>query len=327
MSSTSWSEVGLYRKCPKAHDYRYRQSLQAKRPIIPMFVGKILHEMLDAHVNAKRLTNVSKDAWDVLEEYADKYKTFFAEEQEEYGDIPGNCERLFESYLHRYKNDELTYEGSEEFVAADLISGKGEGIRLVGYLDKIAIDAAKRRWLMDHKFHKSIPGPEDRFHELQLVIYFWAWNRWNPDRPADGIVWDYVRTAPPTEPTILKSGGLSQKKNIRCDRRTYEQVLKREKLDPKPYAKFLKHLEKNDTMFFERVFLPAPTKQMIEQVVEDFRTTAVTIKHMQGIAPRHMSKFNCQGCEFRKLCETEVRGGDAKFVKKAHYKKRERRDG
>ncbi len=180
---------------------------------------------------------------------------------------------------------------------------------------------------MDHKFHKNIPDAEHRFHELQLILYLWAWNRWNAERPADGICWDYVRTTPPTEPTVLKSGELSQKASIRCDRATYEAALRRESLDPKPYAKFLKHLEKNDTMFFERVYLPAPKKAQIEAVVEDFRTTAVIIQNMKGIAPRHMSKFNCQGCEFKQLCEAEVRGLDAKFVKKSHYQNREKPSG
>lgn len=327
MASASWSEINLYRRCPKAHDYRYVQRLQRKRPIIPMLVGKILHEMLDAHTIAKRFDNVSKDAWDILEEYAQQYRKFFEEEREEHGDIPGNCERLFQSYLRRYKDDDLEYEETEAFVATDLTGSKDDPIRFIGYIDKVALDGSGRRWLMDHKFHKSIPDSEHRFHELQLILYIWAWNRWNPEKAADGICWDYVRTAPPTEPTVLKSGELSQKASIRCDRSTYEAAIKRENLDPKPYAKFLKHLEKNDLMFFERVFLPAPKKAQIEAVVEDFRTTAVTIQHMKGIAPRHMSKFNCQGCEFKQLCEAEVRGLDAKFVKKSHYQPREKFSG
>ena len=323
MPTKSWSEVNLYRRCPKAHDYRYNQRLQRKRPIIPMLVGKILHEMLDAHALTKKLATYQGDAWDILEKYANEYKTFFEEEREEHGDIPGNCERLFESYLRRWKDDDLTYEGTEEFVATDL----GSDLRFIGYIDKVATDGAGRRWLMDHKFHKSIPDAEHRFHELQLILYIWAWNRWQSNRQADGIVWDYVRTAPPTEPQILKSGELSQKASLRCDRSTYEAAIKREGLDPKPYAKFLKHLEKNDRMFFERVFLPAPKKAQIDQIVHDFRTTSVIIEHMKGIAPRHLSKFNCQGCEFKQVCEAEVRGLDAKFVKKSHYKPREKFSG
>jgi len=323
MPSISWSEVNLFRKCMQAHEYRYGQRLERKKPILPMLRGKILHEMLHNHILTKQLTNYEFDAWDALEKYAEEFKTFFEEEKEEHGDILGEIERIFLGYLKRYKNDDLKYEDSEVFVATDLSSHH----RFIGYIDKVAVDQHKRRWLMDHKFHKSIPSAEDRFHELQLIMYIWAWNRWEPSRRADGIVWDYVRTAPPTMPAVLQSGELSQKASLRCDRATYEEEIKRLKLDPKPYQPYLKKLERNDLMFFERVFLPAPSAPQIMKIVEDFRTTASMIENMKGIHPRSMSKFNCQGCQFKPLCEADVRGLDVNFVKKAYYRKRERFDG
>lgn len=279
--------------------------------------------MLHNHMMSKKVKTFDQDAWDALEKYATEFKKFFEEEREEHGDIIGEIERIFLGYLRQYKKDDLKYEQSEIFVATEL----AKDIRFIGYIDKVAMDKADRRWLMDHKFNKAIPDAEHRFHELQLILYIWAWNRWNPDHPADGICWDYVRTTPPTLPAVLKSGELSQKASLRCDRATYEGEIKRLKLDPKPYQPFLKKLEQKDSMFFERVFLPAPPKKQIAMVVEDFRTTALMIKHMSGIAPRSMSKFNCQGCEFKQLCEAEVRGLDSNFVKKKHYKKREKHNG
>ena len=323
MPSYSWSRINLFRKCIKAHDYRYNERLERKRPIVPMLRGKILHEMLHNHVMTKKVSTFKEDAWDALDKYAEEYKKFFEEEKEEHGDIIAECEQLFLSYMKKYKNDDLTYEQSEVFVATDLFSDA----RFIGYIDKVALDGAGRRWLMDHKFNKAIPDAEHRFHELQLILYIWAWNRWKSDMPADGICWDYVRTAPPTMPQILKSGELSQKANLRCDRATYEGEIKRLGLDPKPYKKYLKMLEGKDLMFFERVYLPAPSQKQILKIVEDFRITSAMIEHMQGIAPRSMSRFNCQGCEFKQLCEADVRGLDIKFVKKSHYKKREKFNG
>ena len=324
MPSTSQSEINLFRKCMKAHHLRYVENLERKRPIVPMLVGKILHEMLHNHVMAKKVSTFKKDAWDALDKYAEEYKKFFEEEREEYGDIIGNCERLFESYISTYRNDDLTYEDSEIFVATDL----AEDLRFIGYIDKIAVDKHNRRWIMDHKFMKNIPDAEARFHELQMIYYIWAWNRWKPDQVVDGICWDYVRTTPPTEPTVLQNGGLSKKKNIRCDRATYEAAIKREGLDPEDYEDFMSTvLDKNESMFFERVFLPAPSKKQLAQVVEDLRTSAMMIRHLKGIAPKSMSKFNCQGCQFKQICEAEIRGLDVKFIKKKHFKKRERHSG
>ncbi len=323
MPSVSQSEINLFRKCMKAHDLRYRERLERKRPVIPMLVGKILHEMIHNHVMAKKLTTFDRDAWDALDKYAEQYKKFFAEEKEEHGDIVGNCERLFLSYLAKYKNDDLTYEESEIFVATDL----ADDLRFIGYIDKIAVDKQGRRWIMDHKFMKNIPDAEARFHELQMLYYIWAWNRFNPDKPVDGLCWDYMRTTPPTMPDVLKSGELSQKASLRCDRATYEAEIKRRKLDPKPYQPFLAKLEQKDKMFFDRVFLPAPPKKQLDQIVADARTTALMIRHMKGIAPKSMSKFNCQGCTYKPICEAEIRGLDVKFVKKKHFKRKERHNG
>ena len=320
MPSVSWSEVNLFRKCPKAHDYRYHELIQSKRPAVPLLKGKILHEMLHHYVMCKKIPTMTEDAWDVLERYEKEYKKLFKEEKEEYGDIPSECSRIFEAYIRRYKNDDLTYEHSEIFVATDIHTD----MRFNGYIDKIAVDPSGRRWIIDHKFHKSIPDASQRFHELQLVLYIWAWNRWDQEHPVDGICWDYIRTSPPTVPELLKDGSLSKRKNIRCDRFTYEQEIKRHKLKKADYEDILKDLEKNDLMFFERVFMPAPSKAQLESVVEDFRTTAIMAKSLKGIAPRHMSKFNCQGCEYKAVCEAEVRGLDAKFVRKAHYQPREK---
>lgn len=316
---TSWSEVNLWNKCKQAHHYRYDERIQRRRPIIPMLKGKILHDMLHNHVMAKVNDDYEKDAWDALDVYREQYDKFFKEEQEEYGDIPGECERIFLAYLRRYKNDDLTYEGSEELIETNLTGN----LRLKGFIDKRAVDKKHRRWIMDHKFHKNIPSVEERFHDLQLAIYVWAWNREHPETRIDGICWDYVRTMPPTEPEVLKNGQLSKRKNIRCDRATYEDCIKREGLKKKDYEPFLRMLDQNENMFFERVFLPAPSKKMIDQIISDFRTTAVLIDNLQGIHPRSMNKFNCTGCEFRALCEAEVRGLDVKFVKKSQYQPRE----
>jgi hypothetical protein len=288
-----------------------------------MLIGKIMHEMLEVYTLAKKLKSFPEDPWDVLEKYEKEHKDFFQEEQDEHGYIPDQCANIFERYLARYKNDELHYEGVEEFVATDLATD----LRFNGYIDAVVTDAQGRRWLMDRKFHKNIPSAEDRFPELQLIMYIWAWNRWNPEKPADGILWDYARTQLPTEPQVLQSGELSKKKNIRCDRVTYEAAIKRQKLNPADYTDFLEHLEKNDLMFFERVFLPAPKKAQLDAIVSDFRTTAVIIQNFKGIAPRHMSKFNCQGCEFKAICEAEVRGLDANFVRKKDYQPKEKFDG
>jgi hypothetical protein len=129
----------------------------------------------------------------------------------------------------------------------------------------------------------------------------------------------------PTIPEVLKNGELTKRANIDTDAHTYRKAIRENGLSEKPYRGFLKTLEGKERTFFERVRLPAPPKGLIEKVVEDARATAVMTHALNqaGITPRSMSGFNCSGCEFRALCEAEVRGLDAKFVRKRDYQVRE----
>lgn len=324
MPHVSFSEIALARKCLKAHDYRYHQKLQRRRRSVGLFKGSVLHEMLDAYVNHKINKNYQGgDPWDILEKYEEEFGSLFREQQEEYGDFIQDCSTIFKNYLLYYRRDKFTYEEVEAFVATDLTSD----IRLIGYLDKIAVDDQGRRWIVDHKFVKTIPSADDLFVELQLLTYFWAWERFNPSRKIDGIVWDYVRTKPPVVPETLKRGGLSVRKNMDTTARVYLEEINRQGLDPLDYAEMLEHLQGKEHSFFNRVQLPRPSHAMVDTIVQDYRTTAIMIQKLEGVAPRTMNSRNCSGCEFRPLCESEVRGHDSEFIKKSEYEPKKNRGG
>lgn len=323
MPSVSYSEIKLARKCPKAHDYRYRQNLRKKKPKRAPFIGTILHDMLHNWIRSRQIGHWPHDAWQTLEKYEKQYKNLFKGEREEYGDIPATCTAIFEGYLRRWKGDGFTYEDSEVSFCTDLTNE----IRLIGVIDKIVVDKHGRRYVMDHKFHKVIPGPEERFADIQTLLYFWGWNQCHSkEKQLDGILWDYGRMKAPTIPEVLKNGELSKRANIDTDVHTYRQAILENGLSEKPYRAFLKTLEGKEHTFFERVPLPAPSKKLVEMVVEDARATAIIHKELSkvGIAPRNMSGFNCKTCDFRALCEAEVRGLDAKFVKARDYIVQER---
>ncbi len=328
----SFSEVSSYRRCPKQWEYRYLKRIKRKFKGVRLLRGEILHEMLNAYVNSKIIKGYNgNDPWDVLEEYADKFGAYFEEERDMHGDIIGDCGKIFEGYLRKYRKDPLTYEASEVKVELDL-SKLGSGainVTFIGFIDKIARDEQERRWIVDHKFLKSIPTADDRFAELQLLLYVWAYGMENPKDKLDGVCWDYARAKAPTEPEVLKSGELSKRKNLDCDPYTYLKVIRRERLDAKQYVDMLELLEGKEDTFFERVFLPKPSTDMIIEVVNDFLQTAAEIqaKRDGGRCARSMSTFNCNTCEFRTLCEAEVRGLDSDFIMKSEYVPRGNKHG
>ena len=105
MEQISFSEVNSYRRCPKAWSYRYFERLKRKFKGVRLLRGEILHEMLNAYINTKihGLKYDGEDPWDVLEVYADKYAAYFEEERELHGDIIGDCGKIFEGYLRKYR--------------------------------------------------------------------------------------------------------------------------------------------------------------------------------------------------------------------------------
>jgi len=332
METISYSEVSAYRRCPKSWEYRYKERIKRKRRGVRLLIGSILHEMLDAYIMPKiqraegNKSYEGADPWDVLENYAEQYSAYFEEERDKYGDIIGNCGLIFEAYLRKYRRDELTYVASEFPIEIDLsqLGSNAIPVTVIGFIDKIAVDQQKRRWVMDHKFMKSIPSAEDRFSELQLLLYVWLYGMQKPADKIDGVCWDYARSKPSTVPEVLKNGQLSKRKNLDCDPYTYLKTIRANGLNDADYVDMLEHLEGKEETFFERVFLPLPGTDMVVEVVSDFLQTTAEIqaKREDGRCARSMSPFNCATCDFRPLCEAEVRGLDADFIRKSEYEER-----
>jgi len=316
IQTVSYSEVQTYRRCQKQHEYGYRQRLQRKWKNVRMFRGTILHDMLDAYVNHKIVNDYNgADPWDTLDTYAEKYAKYFEAERAEHGDIIGDCGKIFEGYLRKWRHDPLKYEQTELNLQLPLPNGR----TLTAYIDKVALDQKGRRFLVDHKFMKSIPGADDRFSEIQLLIYYWMFTQLFPDIKLDGIIWDYGRAKAPREPEPLVKGGLTKRKDLDTDVHTYMTALGTHGLDPADYVDMLQILKGKENTFFERVILPKPPQAMIENVVADFMITTDQIINTKGASPRSMSPFNCNSCEFRPLCEGDVRGNDTNFILKSEY--------
>lgn len=315
MPSVSWSRVKMWRRCHKQYDFKYRQNLARKRRAIPLIRGTILGEMLDARAMPHIL---KKDPYKILRKYEKQYAQLWVEEQEKYGNVPEDMRRLFEGYERKYAHEELEYLGYEEFIGINLV----KDIRFIGYTDKRVEDPQGRRFLMDHKSHRVIPNDDQRFSDLQKVLYVWGWNEMNPSKTVTGFIWDYIRTKPPTIPEQLKNGGLSQRKDADTDYWTYLGELKRLKLDIKPYMEYLAMLKKKPDTRYIRVTLPNPPKKMIENIISDLKETAIEM-HTSKSKDRNMTRMCASDCDFYNLCHAEVRGLDADYVRKNEYEERQ----
>lgn len=316
MPFVTQSQIKSWRKCKRQHYNRYVLKIGRKLPPLPLIRGTILHEMIDARASGK------KDPMQILERYEVKYRRLLRAEKEIYGDLIDDCKAIFLAYCKHWADEDLVYEFTEIPAFTDLTSN----IRYGATIDKIAKDKKGRRWLMDHKSHKNFPGEGQRMSDIQLVLYVWAWNRWNKDYQVSGIIWDYMRTKRPSVPELLKDGTRLSKAKIDTDYSTYMRAIKRHNLNPKDYADILDTLEKQKSPFFERVYLPNPSPALIESIVKDAHDDAVMIEALgKTLKTRNLSR-DCDWCEYQALCRAEIRGLDADYVRKAEYEHKEPRE-
>lgn len=297
----SQSKIKTYRRCPKAYDYKYNQGLTRRASPATLARGIVIHDMLDARV-------MGKDPMERLEEYRKSYDLLWEDEAESYS-TPDDILSLYTRYCKFWAGENLDYQGLSEIE----VRAEYQGMMFKGIIDKLPKDPQGRVWVSDHKTHKIIPDEATRFSDIQTVLYFWA--RREEGHRVDGILWDYIRTKPPTVPALLKAGGLTRRKDTDCDYDTWMKAILDNKLDPKDYQVELERSKSK--VFFQRMYLPKPGEDLIKEVVKDFFDTAREIKNAESF-PRNMTR-DCKSCFSYPICALEVRGMDSDLVRKQMF--------
>lgn len=316
---SSFSRLKSWRSCKKKHDYAYNQLLRKKAPPVPLFRGNFIHEMIENQIN-------HGDYSKVIKKYKKQFGSFFIEEREIYGDLIPESIRIVEGYFERwgengglkYYTDKATGKKAEIKLEIDL----APGILFVAKVDAMP-ETKMGIWAADHKTHKNIPDEESRFSDIQLVTYCSMLPKAGHPKPV-GVMWDYLRTKAPTIPEVLKSGELSKAKKIDTTPEVFLKAIKDHDLDPKDYKDILASLEKSSkNKFFERVWLPHPSKSLVSQIDHEILDTSKQILEFgTKIKDRNMGR-DCKQCSYYNLCHAELRGLDSKFIREKHYEVRD----
>ena len=82
-------------------------------------------------------------------------------------------------------------------------------------------------------------------------------------------------------------------------------------------------LENKKSTGFQRVKYPLPPKKAMEQILEDFRVSAVEIEVLGKTVTNRTMAYDCKSCEYFDLCQAELRGLDTDFIRKSTYEIKE----
>jgi len=298
----SVSKITCANRCAKKYDYNYVQKIV---PIVTderLTRGRLLHASLEAHY-------LKQDWTKPIEEYERKS----VDEEEKL--MIAECYRIMRSYLTRYRSDNFEVLAVEMPFEVETPDGNTyEGIIDLIYKDDYGV------WVCDHKTVKAIPDESTRAIDMQTNLYFYATEKlgYNPT----GIVFNYLRTKSPTQPKLLKSGGLSKAKNIDTDYETYSVAIKNAGLNPDDYADILQEVKAN--RFFSRIKVPRPAK-LVENMVKEFDDSCKRIESSVGLYPRTFN-MNCSwDCGYRELCNAEIAGIGSDVIRSISYKEKEER--
>lgn len=304
----SFSRIKSRRRCHRQHYYKYTENIERKRPPISMYKGRIVHDLLEA--------NLTGGKWQKkLAEFEKQYKKLFREERDELGDVPGDMKRVMHGYLDFWAKDGLKYLEVEQKHEVELTKNIVFSFRL----DAVVQDKKKRKWVFERKTPKKFPNEDVRLADVQTLLYTWALGRLGVK--TDGVLWDYVRSKPPTIPEPLKRGGLSIAQDMDTDYNTYLAAIKRHKLNPRDYKEKLESLKGSEANFYRRVYMVV-SDDVVDTLVDDMMHTAKDILKDPDSKVRTLS-FDCNGCQYFQLCQAELRGLDTDFIRKSQYTKTE----
>lgn len=310
----SQSMLKAFRRCHKAFDYKYNQSLRKKKKGSALIRGSCVHEMIEAKANGK-------DPWEAFENYLDNNKPVFIEQDPEYEGLADMITTIMEGYFSYYKNDPLkpvviNNKAAEHPFSVEL----DKGITLTGVIDMIVEDPKLGIGIEDHKTHKTLPTGDIAYSNIQSALYAWAMSK-SKDLPEPKfMVWNYIRWKEPTKPKLLKSGKMSTAVSD-TTWRVYRKALIEAGLNPEDYKDMEEQLKNKESDFFVRQYLPL-NKTIIENIKEDAISTARQIENSKGIVDRNITK-DCSYCEFYSICQAELKGLDSEMIKKCEYETKE----
>jgi hypothetical protein len=253
-------------------------------------------------------------------ELAAGFGELFEEEQEEYGDLPAETERIMTSYLQHWHgvDDKLHVVDSELDETVTLPNG--DKFRFI--IDLVVEEPDGGLWIWDHKTVKNFMPETFMLLDTQLARYFWAAEKLGY-KPLRGAMFNEVITVPPTLPKVLKSGGLEQRRNIKCDVYSYYREILNQGLDPKKYKPFLEMLKLRSDTWFRRTRLPRDPA-LVKQLMRELMMTTHEIKQAEALNhfPRSPMK-ECQWmCSYLDPCSIQLMGGDISEVVRMKFNSR-----
>jgi hypothetical protein len=292
--------------------------LAPKKKAVQLERGSWIHDLLMVHYDGE-------DWRERHRELAKRFNNLFEEEREMLGDLPRECLRIMKSYLYTYEQEDKKFRVVDSELNEIVTLPNGLEVNVV--VDLIMEDQRGGLWPWDHKTRGSFEELDIIIMDPQKSIYFDALEIMGYT-PLRGVGENEIRTKPPAVPALLARGGLSKRKNIDTDVRTYMAAIRRQGLDPRDYSEILRLIaSRQKDRFFRRTAIPKDRpvlRTARRELVQSARE--IRFAERKAVYPRTVDRSCKWGCEFRDICFADLHGADISSMIKMNFTNRKDRD-
>lgn len=262
----SQSQVRMFRSCRQKWHFRYQEHLTPKGKARPLRLGTLFHAAMEAAYKSAQTTSLDPVGAARSALMATIRSLAFDEDDDE---LVIQATEMSGRYLNKYFLDDLArYDiiGVEQRFDVPLMGDKGQAskTRLTGYVDLILLDR-KSQMLIPFEFKSSamaVDMHDTKFDvDTQLPAYLYALRYLQgkgklPGNQVGHVLLTAIRTKGPSQPKILKNGGVSA---AGCDttRQIYWNALRKHHTPPSEpmsdkQTERLEGLPKNEDRWLKR---------------------------------------------------------------------------
>lgn len=339
----SVSQLQTYMSCPKKWEYNYIEGLKPRIDRAYLTIGKLCHkgmqvamqsawkdqqnELCKDYYTTNRWRNWLENGLEAIKQEAVDYLLNTPLLDEEIPDVEQMIEdalSVFEQAFEEFepwKYEIVTVDNQPalelHFVIPCVMT---EGLH--GFIDAILKDKETGyTWCTDYKFRKSLAPDEDEAFNIQNAVYVNACGYLKI--PITGtMTWQHINT-PASEPTLLKNGKVSTAK-IKTTWSKYQDFCLKNGQDPSDYTNMIEKLA--DIEFFRATYEYRNSTTIMNMWEQVIIPTAEEIGSICGGSGAHTFRrslypWNCKMCQYKDLCQAELREHDADYLRHAQFTK------
>ena len=319
-SMVSCTQLQAYLSCPRRWSYAYLEGLRPRTERPYLTAGRLIHSGFEAAMrlradgceDVEAMVNAGLLA---IKEEAEEYSLEFdGQEVEVLSDVAREacevfCEALPEFDPARW---DVMRVGGVPALELHFITPCPHSEGLHGYVDAVLRERATGQvWCVDYKFR------DDERFSLQRAVYARACR--DLGVPVTGtLTWQRLRRCE-AAPKLLRDGSMSRAK-VQCTWPRYREALIAAGLDPADYEEMEGKLAGVE---MSREIREVRSDEMLERVwAQVVVPTAMNVDYARLI-DRGSARLNvpaldpmrCRLCPYAELCQAELRGYDADFVR------------